>query len=178
MNGILHDRVLHISYHAPSDLPAALLRLADEYEGPIPHRIGWNLPVTSTVLPTLTALFPTLLTCTTPPLYLIVYPVRDIQTKKHELLHARYAMDPVYRCQVRALWTSLTRKEQEKVLHVLRTLQYPDREELLLDEFQAYYLTEPPRFFGISLHPLPSSASLPSLPSLLSPASPSKKRRK
>ena len=81
--------------------------------------------------------------------YVIVYPKNDIQTKKHELLHALYAMNPHYRSHVNALWDSLTKKEQDRIYSVLRQLHYPDDPTLLLDEFQAYYYTEKPSFFGI-----------------------------
>ena len=198
MNVWIQEGVFHITYQTPSDLPPTLLQLADDYEGVIPHRVGWNLPLTSSARRTLSTLFPALapalsLSSASAPgspspsasaavaasvaasasasasaaaavTYLIVYPAKDIQTKKHELLHARYAMDPTYRQQVMTLWKSLSLAHQTKVLRVLRDLQYPEREELLVDEFQAYYFTEPSRFFGIPSYPL-------------SPLSPKKKRK-
>ena len=188
MNGWIHEGVFHITYQTPSDLPPTLLQLADDYEGVIPHRVGWNLPLTSSARRTLSTLFPALapalslssasasvaaslaasVAAPAPAAaavtYLIVYPAKDIQTKKHELLHARYAMDPTYRQQVMTLWKSLSLAHQTKVLRVLRDLQYPEQEELLVDEFQAYYFTEPSRFFGIPSYPL-------------SPLSPKKKRK-
>lgn len=150
MNWFIKDRVLHATYRTKQDVPEELLHLADAYEGVIPKRVGWNLP------------FSFLKTCSFLPVmvekalqtdgaeYLIVYPQQDIQTKKHELLHAQYGMNAQYRDEVHALWTSLSVMEQTKVRRILRSLDYPDREEILLDEFQAYYFTESPRFFGLS----------------------------
>ena len=81
--------------------------------------------------------------------YLIIYRKGDLQTKKHELLHALYGMNPSYRHQVQTLWDSLPHRDQERVRHTLLGLGYPDRPDLLLDEFQAYYYTEKRSFFGI-----------------------------
>jgi hypothetical protein len=58
-------------------------------------------------------------------------------------------MNPSYRHQVQTLWDSLPHRDQERVRHTLLGLGYPDRPDLLLDEFQAYYYTEKRSFFGI-----------------------------
>ena len=141
------------------DIPDDLHRMADAYEGYIPSRKGWNMP-----LPTVStsSTSSTASTFTIPPFlrsfyqqadYLVVYPKNDPQTKKHELLHAKYAMDPIYRASIHKLWNNLTAKEQTRIRTTLLSLQYPDNPEILLDEFQAYYYTEKPRFFGIHVQP-------------------------
>jgi len=169
MNWFIKDRVLHATYRFKEDIPPALLRLTDDYEGAIPHRVGWNIPFAFLVScspspsspspspspspssPSLSSL-PFLARALRNDLaeYLVVYPEKDIQTKKHELLHARYRMDPVYQQEVRVLWASLSSTDQKKVHAILRALHYPDDPDILLDEFQAYYYTEPPRFFGLA----------------------------
>lgn len=152
MNWCIKERVLHASYRIKSDVPTELLRLADAYEGVMPQRMGWNLPFSfiKTYLSS-PSLPPLLLHSMKNDLadYLIVYPKNDLQTKKHELLHARYHMDSLYRKEVQALWSTFSFAEQEKVRRILLVLEYPNKEEILLDEFQAYYFTESPRFFGL-----------------------------
>jgi|LauGreDrversion4_2_1035121.scaffolds.fasta_scaffold11080_3 hypothetical protein len=144
----LHPPILHGTYHHPSEIPPVVHRLATEYEGTLPHRMGFNLPLTSTGKQTLKD---TIKLAWDNAQYLIVYPKKDPQTRRHELLHARYHLDPAYRQHVETLWQSLTPKQQQRVRQTLRALHYPDT--LLLDEFQAYYYTEKPRFFGL---PAPS----------------------
>jgi hypothetical protein len=68
-------------------------------------------------------------------------------------------MSTTYKQEVQSLWSSLSTSQQKKVISVLRALQYPDDPEILLDEFQAYYYTESPRFFGIQLPPQPQQRS-------------------
>lgn len=159
MKWFVQYRVLHGVYSMTKDIPDDLHRMADAYEGYIPSRKGWNmpLPIVSTT-PTFT--IPSFLR----PFYqqadyLVVYPNNDPQTKKHELLHAKYAMDPIYRADIHKLWNNLTAKQQTRVRTTLLSLHYPDNPEILLDEFQAYYYTEKPRFFGIHNQPIKSIQS-------------------
>ena len=160
MNWCIKERVLHATYRSKTEIPDDLLRLTDAYEGAIPNRVGWNIPFSflspaSTLSPTsfpspaLSPLWNALRNKEAE--YLVVYPEKDIQTKKHELLHARYKMDPMYQQEVRVLWTSLSDADQKRVHALLRGLHYPDNPDILLDEFQAYYFTEPPSFFGLTL---------------------------
>lgn len=144
--------ILHGTYHHPSEIPPLLHQMATDYEGPIPHRTGFNLPLSSTakrsLQDTLKGAVSSAATWDTLQ-YLVVYPKADPQTRRHELLHARYHLDPAYRRHVQALWDSLTPQQQDRVRKTLRALQYPDNNAIFLDEFQAYYYTEKPRFFGI-----------------------------
>jgi hypothetical protein len=147
MKWLIHRRILHGVYEKKEDIPEEVNELATRYEGAIPTRTGWNIPMAfarqhiqkdSLFRPYLEEAD-----------YIIVYPKNDIQTKKHELLHAVYAMNPSYRSQVTTLWESLTKKEQERIHAVLLHLHYPNDPAILLDEFQAYYYTEKSSFFGI-----------------------------
>ena len=164
MKWCIKERVLHATYRSKTEIPDDLLRLTDAYEGVIPNRVGWNIPFSFLESTPSSAPASTPCPCPAPALaplwdalrtkgaeYLVVYPEKDIQTKKHELLHARYKMDPVYQQEVRALWASLSDADQKRVHALLRGLHYPDNPDILLDEFQAYYFTEPPSFFGLTL---------------------------
>ena len=147
MEWFIKDRILHGAYHTKEDIPDEVNQLATQYEGVIPDRTGWNIPMAFIKKHTTKQSF--FDAYHTSADYIIVYPKNDIQTKKHELLHALYAMNPSYRSHVNSLWESLTKKEQGRIHSVLRLLHYPDDPSILLDEFQAYYYTEKPSFFGI-----------------------------
>lgn len=143
----IQRRVLHGIYRTRQDVPQEIYRLATLYEGLLPHGQGWNLP--AIWIKSHSPMGSPLRALLGDAEYLIVYPKGDLQTKKHELLHAEYAMNPDYRAQVRSDWLSLTSSQQQRVHQVLLSLGYPNDPELLLDEFQAYAATERPSFFGI-----------------------------
>ena len=145
MEWFIKDRILHGTYVVKEDIPEEVNQLATQYEGAIPTRIGWNIPMSFIQKHASKQSF----IHAYPADYMIVYPKGDVQTKKHELLHAMYALNPFYRSHVNGLWESLTKKEQDRIYSVLRSLHYPNDPAILLDEFQAYYYTEKPSFFGI-----------------------------
>lgn len=152
MKWFIQDRVLHGVYTKGETIPREVEDLAIHYEGVVPKRTGWNMPMS--VIQQHATKDSHLRSYLSKADYVIIYCKSDIQAKKHELLHAKYAMDPVYRTHVAQVWTALTEQEQERVRHVLCGLKYPDDPALQLDEFQAYYYTEKPSFFGVSVYPL------------------------
>lgn len=82
--------------------------------------------------------------------YIIAYINGDIQTKKHELQHAKFHIDIQYRQTIYDKWNSLNMKTQNHIVSFLKRLGYPD--DVLIDEFQAYYMTEKQNFFGIKIN--------------------------
>lgn len=140
---IAEKNILHIIYSdKKDDLYYSIESLADEYEGKIPNRIGVNFPLQPHH-----------------PMhkkyiskynvsYLVMYKKGDAQTKHHELQHARYHLDQTFRTQVKTLWNSFDKKSKDNVLMMLKKMGYPSNMDILLDEFQAYYFTEKPNFFG------------------------------
>lgn len=137
------DGVLHLVYDQVKDIPADILQIGSAYEGDIPGRIGWNFPMDF-----IRTHFPRHALLKHKADYVIIYQKGDIQTKKHELQHAKYHMDAAYQATVRALWDSFSHTFQKKVTILLRNMKYPNDPHILLDEFQAYYFTERPSFFG------------------------------
>lgn len=81
--------------------------------------------------------------------YIVAYLAGDILTKNHELQHAKYFLDSEYRKSIATMWSKLDAKTRSHIEDFLRRLGYP--EHVWLDEFQAYYMTEKPNFFGIKL---------------------------
>lgn len=139
----LHHRVLHIIYPSPSDIPADLLHVSHVYEDATYPRIGFNFPLSF-----LQTHYPRHSLLSYDADYVIGYPENDILTKRHELQHAKYHMDSTYRASIHLLWNSFPSAFQERVIQQLLHMNYPNRMEILLDEFQAYYTTEKPNFFG------------------------------
>ena len=140
---ISENRVLHVVYLSPEDIPPFIIEIADKYEGHVKSRIGFNFPLSRLVFSS----YPQLKAfqdCQ----YAIVYKRGDVLTKKHELQHAKYYMDPQFKQEVLKLWTSFSEKFRSNALGMLRRMNYQDNMEILLDEFQAYYFTEKPNFFG------------------------------
>jgi hypothetical protein len=138
----IHHRVLHIIYRTLHDITDTIHDIANAYEGSIPGRIGFNFPMRL-----VKKLYPTCTIAKYDADYVIVYKKGDISTKRHEVQHAKYDMDPVFKKDVQTLWDSFSKHFQEKVRSTLRRMNYPLDHSLLLDEFQAYYFTEKKNFF-------------------------------
>jgi hypothetical protein len=81
------------------------------------------------------------------PRYIIALIAGDHHTKRHEFQHARYHLDASYRESVQALWSNLGEKKRDQITSFLKKLGYSD--QVLIDEFQAYYMTEKKNFFGM-----------------------------
>lgn len=81
--------------------------------------------------------------------YIIAYINGDIQTKRHELQHAKFYIDEMYRKSIYNMWNNLDEKTKNHIISFLKKLGYPD--DVIIDEFQAYYMTEKHNFFGIKI---------------------------
>jgi hypothetical protein len=81
--------------------------------------------------------------------YVIAYRQGDVQTRKHELQHAKYALDAAYRARADAIWAQLTPEQRKLIGAFLDRLGYPAK--VHADEWQAYLFTESDNFFGIKL---------------------------
>ncbi len=103
---------------------------ACKYEGFIPGRHGYNFPNKDGS-------------------YTISYLRGDMLTKMHELRHAKFYFDPVYRKEVLVLWNSFDPNEQAIIENFLNKCGYPSN--VHLDELQAFWFTEkdPRKFFGL-----------------------------
>ena len=140
------DRVLHLTYKTSIDeIPDNILRIADAYEGHIKGRVGCNFPMSF-----VRSNYPShhLLRHSTVE-YIIIYKKKDRHTKLHELQHAKYHMDPTFRQKVDHLWNGLDSASKKRIVELLTRMGYP--EHVWMDEFQAYYYTEPTLFGKIPL---------------------------
>lgn len=138
----IEDAVLHIIYEEKDRTSGAyrwVIEMADQYEGPVANRMGANFPLSTKNIPHIPIEMKKIQ-------YVIMYRRGDAQTKKHELCHARYFLDPAYRQQAQQLWNSLEKKSRQKVETMLQKMRYPSH--VFVDEFQAYYFTEKENFFG------------------------------
>jgi hypothetical protein len=147
MNLSVVDRVLHMmitdSRKCEKELKT-IYEISSVYEGDVKGRIGFNFPLKTVDFKKYKLFEPygSLVD------YVIVYKKGDILTKKHELLHAKYFIDSEYRKEVNELWGSFSDSYRKNVLNMLKKMNYPDDHSILLDEFQAYYFSEQPNFFG------------------------------
>lgn len=139
------DKILHIIYKDKQDITREIIEIANFYEGEINNRVGFNFPMSF-----VKKINPKSRLLIHEADYVIVYKKGDILTKKHELQHAFYALDKIFREKVLLLWNSFPQYYRENVIKTLLRMNYPNNFEILLDEFQAYYYTEKPNFFGIN----------------------------
>jgi hypothetical protein len=143
MEILLKNNIIHITYNKKENISKEIVEIANKYEGEIKERIGFNFPMSF-----VKKHFPKSKLISYQAEYIIVYQKKDIQTKKHELQHALYALSPSYQLQVKELWNSFSKSYKDKVISLLLKMKYPNDENILLDEFQAYYFTEKQNFFG------------------------------
>lgn len=143
MDYLIKDKILHITYNKKEDILKEIIEIANVYEGEIRDRIGFNFPISF-----IKKHYPKSKLLSYNAEYIIVYQKKDIQTKKHELQHALYALNESFRSEVLSLWNSFPLSYQQKINSLLLKMNYPNNSEILLDEFQAYYFTEKPNFFG------------------------------
>ena len=139
----IRDNILHIIYNKKEDIGKEIIEIANKYEGEMGNRIGFNFPVSF-----IKKNFPKSKLLSHKAEYIIVYQKKDIQTKKHELQHAYYALNDCFRLEVLTLWNSFSPSYQQRIISLLFKMNYPNQMDILLDEFQAYYFTEKPNFFG------------------------------
>ena len=137
----VQKRILHIIYDVITELPDIIYTAANAHEGYIPDRVGFNFPMK------ILQQFKSPLTKYEAD-YVITYRANDLNTKRHELQHAKYDMDIEYQKKVHCLWKSFSTSFQNSILQKLRNTKYPDNPRILMDEFQAYYFTEKKGFFG------------------------------
>ncbi len=115
--------------------------LSNDYEGVIVNRTGHNFP--STYLKKTHILFSYKNKCR----YVIgVYRTNDLA---HELLHAKFYLEPHYKNQIETEWNELDEFKRNHIITFLKKLGYSDK--VLIDEYQAYRYSESSNFFGIKL---------------------------
>ena len=140
------DRVLHIIYNQ-KDIKSYELQnireIATIYENTnVSSFIGYNFPIN--FVPSTSFLYKYNKYVD----YIIVYKDGDVKTKEHELCHARFYMDKDYKESIYLLWNSIKDTSKQYILDMLLRMKYRNDIDILIDEFQAYYYTEKPNFFG------------------------------
>lgn len=146
------DEVLHIVYK--NKIPKYVNDIADKYEGKIPDRIGINFPmdfVVSLCKDDKDYKYCEIMRYVDDANYIVVYKKGDKMTKDHELLHAKYYMDYNYKKKIKYIWDNMKKESKNKVIFMLKKMGYPEKEDIMIDEFQAYYYTEKSNFFGKNL---------------------------
>lgn len=131
-----HPGLLEISYDRHDELPHWIYQAANEYEGDIPYRVGFNFPLTTTIRTQITASLPSSNVSLPSITYVIVYPIHDADTYRHELLHFLYYRSEEYRRWVEREWSRQQPLVTHKAEKQLQHMGYPPVR--WLDEWQAY----------------------------------------
>jgi hypothetical protein len=144
-------QIIQYAYKHAEDIPKFILIIATIYEGYIKNRIGYNIPVDfirkldkkhivfqdeelKQILKNKNIL------------YIVVYRKNDYKTRDHELAHAKFHINSQYRNNIIQKWEALEKKEQIRIINKLLLLGYPNDNNILIDEWQAY-LTEDLNYF-------------------------------
>ena len=140
------NRVLHIIYNQ-KDIKSPdfqnICEISKIYENTnIAGLIGYNFPMKIVPAASFLNVYKKLAD------YIIVYKDGDVKTKQHELCHARFYMDEDYKQHIYKLWNSIKDTSQQNIIAMLLRMKYKNDMTTLIDEFQAYYYTEKPNFFG------------------------------
>lgn len=74
--------------------------------------------------------------------YVVAWRRGDVAAKVHELAHSRWALNRAHRAAIIAAWEGLPPLFQMHIRRVLVRLGYEDSDDVIIDEFGAYWLTE------------------------------------
>ena len=118
MELFVKEDILHIVYISQRNVSREIIEIANLYEGVINNRIGFNFPISfvKKVKPKSELL-------EYGAKYVIVYKKGDILTKKHELMHALYALNPEYRSKVIELWNSFSEDYRKQIISMLLKME-------------------------------------------------------
>ncbi len=75
--------------------------------------------------------------------------IYNLNSLRHELLHAKFALDEEYKRNIKREWYKLPKETRTHITKFLKKIGYQDK--VIIDEYQAYRYTEPKNFFGIKL---------------------------
>lgn len=123
-------RLIELVFVSKKEMNEKMEKDANNYEGYIPGRNGYNFPNKDGS-------------------YTIAYLKGDFSTKNHEIRHAMFYFNKMYRKMVFNFWKSMDLKVKKTIISFLIKCGY--KEECIIDEFQAYACTEdnPNKFFGL-----------------------------
>jgi hypothetical protein len=115
--------------------------ISNRYEGPLVNREGHNFPADYIPVGHLLSSYKS--KCK------YVIGLYNTKSLNHELQHAKYYLDANYRAEVQKEWSLLSPEHKDHITKFLTKLGY--RNDVHLDEYQAYRATEPRNFFGVYL---------------------------
>ncbi len=138
----IKDNILIINFKGDRQKMNELLDpISNSYEGLIINRTGHNFP--SEYIPVKHQLYK--YKCKIK--YVVgVYRTTDLA---HELLHAKFYLEPEYKNKIIGEWNELESEKRLSITNFLKKLGYSDK--VIIDEYQAYRYSEPENFFGIKL---------------------------
>ncbi len=114
--------------------------ISNLYEGVIKNRIGHNFPIEYVDNDHILAKYKNK---NTAKYVVAIYNFKDL---KHELLHAKFYLDPLYKKSIIAEFESLEPNKRTHIIKMLKKMSYPD--DKIIDEYQAYTYSEKANFWG------------------------------
>ena len=133
-----HSLFLEKTYNEPrvDQIVTEVRNASARYEGPNQF-VGFNLPA-SFVKATEPLLYS--LVKKYKIKYVIAYMEDDLESKEHELRHARYFLDKTHKKRVRDSWKKLKRDRPKKYQSIVKKLTNQGyRPDVFEDEFGAYF---------------------------------------
>ena len=116
----------------------SLSKISNKYEGYIKNREGHNF--SSDMIPRDHFLYKYKCKCK------YVVGIYNTNALSHEMLHAKFYLDPEYRRKIEAEWLGLSVEKKEKICRQLEKMGY--RQHVFIDEYQAYQYADSQPFFS------------------------------
>lgn len=140
----IKDEILILHFHGKKEEMNNMLdNISNSYEGVMKNRDGHNFPIDFVPKNHFLYNYKRETSCK----YVIaIYNTKSLQ---HELMHAKFYLDPVYKQQIIDEWNNMEEKKRNYLTQFIRKMGYSDH--VIVDEYQAYKYTEPANFFGIRL---------------------------
>jgi hypothetical protein len=143
MHVVFKGQILIVNFKGNRNKMNMILNpISDKYEGTIINREGHNF--TSNLIPDEGhELSKFKLKCK------YVIGIYNLNSLRHELMHAKFALDDGYRKKILYEWYNLPKETRTRITIFLKKIGY--RDNVIIDEYQAYRYTEAKNFFGIKL---------------------------
>lgn len=140
----IKNEILILHFHGKKEEMNKMLdNISNSYEGVMYNREGHNFPIEFVPKNHFLYNYKRENKCK------YVIGVYNINSLQHELMHAKFYLDPIYKQQIIDEWNNLEEKKRNYLIAFIKKMGYSD--DVIVDEYQAYKYTEPPNFFGIRL---------------------------
>jgi hypothetical protein len=140
----IKNEILILHFHGKKEEMNNMLDIiSNSYEGVMHNREGHNFPIEFVPKNHFLYKYKSEKSCK----YVIgIYNTKSLQ---HELMHAKFYLDPYYKQKIIDEWNNLEETKRNYLIQFIKKMGYSD--DVIIDEYQAYKYTESANFFGIRL---------------------------